>query len=179
MDIGAGDGFRLSNTQLLLEQGWRGLRFDGQAAGDVISQHITAENVNDVLAAHNCPSEVGLLSIDIDGIDWHVVNAMALRPRIVICEYNAAWTGHVRVAPNDPGFVHQLDSFYGASAAAWSVLMRARGYHLVAVNALNLVWADSGCGLPEVSLPVQPSYGFGLSRRTDWLADAAVTARIK
>jgi hypothetical protein len=62
VDIGAGDGWTLSNTRALLERGWKGALFDVKSHRDVIGTHITDENVNGVLSAHNVPTEVDLLS---------------------------------------------------------------------------------------------------------------------
>ena len=56
------------------------------------SAFITRENVNDLFVDAGFSGEIGLLSIDIDGNDYWVWEAIrAVRPIICVCEYNAVF----------------------------------------------------------------------------------------
>jgi hypothetical protein len=58
------------NTRFLREQlGWQGLMMDGSNSNPNISLHreiITAQNINELLAKHQTPSALDLLSIDVE-----------------------------------------------------------------------------------------------------------------
>ena len=148
IDIGAGDGVKLSNTRLFLERGWRGARFDVAPSGDVHAARITAENVCDVLAERNVPGEPDLLSLDIDGSDWWVLRAM-LRggycPRVICCEINSTLPAEPPVTiPYNPMHAFDETAYYGASLGAYRRLCEAHGYRLVHVRfALNAFFVPS------------------------------------
>jgi len=148
VDIGAGDGMKLSNTRLFLERGWHGARFDANYAGDVNQERITAENVCDVLAKYNVPCDFDLLSLDIDGIDWYVLRSILrsdYRPRVICCEINSTLPAEPPVAVvYDPAFVFSECAYYGASLDAFRRLAKAHGYRLVHVQAhLNAFFVRS------------------------------------
>jgi hypothetical protein len=147
VDIGAGDGVALSNTRALLDQGWSGLLFDRKSTGcnDVISAHITAENVNNILAMHSAPAEFDLLSLDIDGIDYWVWHAIRHRPRVVVIEFNGTIPeSESRTIPYDPGFQWDGSDYYGASLAALAGLGQSKGYTLVhQLHSLNAFFVRS------------------------------------
>ena len=81
-------------------------------------------------------AQIDVLSIDIDGYDYHVWDAVQdYRPRIVIIEYNPS-------IPNDIIAInpHREDIFTGSSAAALVELGRKKGYSLIAVTQTNLLF---------------------------------------
>jgi len=137
VDIGAGDGFKLSNTKILLEAGWHGARFDVAYGADVFQERITAENVCDVLAKYNVPGEFDFLSLDIDGIDWYVLRAIlrSYRPRVFVCEVNPTIPAEPPVTiAYDPAFVFPQCAYFGASLGAFHRLGTVHGYTLVYVH---------------------------------------------
>lgn len=138
VDIGAGDGRTLSNTQALLDAGWHGVRFDVAPGGDVHQERITAENVGDLLARHNVPPEPDFLSLDIDGVDWWVLRAVlraGYHPRAFVCEINPALPTQPPVTVvYDPGFVFSQCDYFGASLGAFQLLAAAYDYRCVVVN---------------------------------------------
>ena len=94
------DNYRQSNTRFLLQnRNWRGLIMDGDpglvAAVErdnlawrydltALSAFITRENINDLISEAGFSGEIGLLSIDLDGNDYWVWQALdTVRP--VIC----------------------------------------------------------------------------------------------
>ena len=84
---------------------------------------------------------LGILSIDIDGNDYWIWQAItSVQPAIVICEFNAV-LGDMRpiVVPYDSAFqrlrAHFSGQYFGASIAALKSLARAKGYTFVGTNS--------------------------------------------
>jgi hypothetical protein len=146
-----------ANTRfLLINDNWSGLVIDGDAENiarihreRIYWQHnltaecafITRENINELLHKNGIEGDIGLLSIDIDGNDYWVWEAVeAVLPRIVIVEYNARFGAERAVTiPYSADFVRaKADSsliYYGASLAALEKLGKRKGYHLVGCNS--------------------------------------------
>jgi hypothetical protein len=146
-----------SNTRfLLLNDNWSGLVMDGDEANiaairrsDLFWRHnikaqrafVTRENIDELLRGNGVEGDIGLLSIDIDGNDYWVWEAISsIAPRIVIAEYNARFGPQRSVTiPNDPAFTRQRAHFsmiyYGASLAALTRLGNRKGYALVGCNS--------------------------------------------
>lgn len=169
VEFGVEDG-RQRNTRLLETQGWGGLLMDCDAPPDhprIRRAAVTAESVNDLFRQHGVPPEFDLLSIDIDGNDYWVWNALdpSYRPRVVAVEYNASFppTESVAIA-YDPDFRWRRTNYFGASLLAFARLGARRGYELVycdrrGVNAF-FVRADVNPYLPRTVADVyrQPDY---------------------
>ncbi|MDR3725092.1 MAG: hypothetical protein P4K83_11470 [Terracidiphilus sp.] len=146
-----------SNTRYLaINDCWSGLVMDGSAENIDFIQHdpiswacdvksvcafITRENINELLELNGIQGDIGLLSVDIDGNDYWVWEAIQrVSPRIVICEYNSLFGPVARVTvPYDPAFIrdkaHHSKVYYGASIAALETLGRSKGYTLVGGNS--------------------------------------------
>ena len=145
-----------SNTRFLLTRDyWTGLVIDGSAENIDYIQHdriywqhsltavqafIDKDNINKLIEGNGITGEIGLLSIDIDGNDYWVWEAITcIDPAIVICEYNALFGPHRKVTvPYDKSFVrqkiHHSRVYYGASIAALADLAQRKGYVLVGSN---------------------------------------------
>jgi hypothetical protein len=158
IEFGVQDGIQ-SNTTALLFEGWRGARLEAVhnyvvmgnflfrrfiAGGALRNVHrfITAENINEALAAAMHPGagpEIDLLSIDIDGNDYWVWQAIdVVRPRVVIAEYNSTYHPPVAITqPYDALGVHNGTSFYGASLEALCRLGQRKGYSLVGCSLVG------------------------------------------
>jgi hypothetical protein len=150
VDIGAGDGWNLSNVRVFLNSGWRGLLLDVNAHHGVEQAMVTDENVNAVLDAHQVPADFDLLSLDIDGQDWWVWRALNRRPKIIIIEVNGNLPGEPPVTvPRYPPWSHDGSRYYGASFAAMRRLGRAKGYTLIHNrHNLNLFFARNDMLVP-------------------------------
>ena len=151
------EDYQESNTRfLLVNNRWTGLIIDGGPENvrfikqdgvyfahrlHVEQAFITRENINELLARAEFPEEVGLLSIDIDGNDywiWEAINVV--RPTIVVIEYNSAfgpenqWT-----IPYEPDFQWKNEGaasyYWGASLAAFTALGKSKGYDLFGCNS--------------------------------------------
>jgi hypothetical protein len=151
------ESYAESNTRYLLRtRHWKGLVFDASAANieaingaasiwmydlTARSAFITRENINELIAGNGFTGGIGLLSIDIDGNDYWVWEAIdAVSPDIVICEYNAVF-GDLRTLtiPYQPTFqrhmAHHSHLYYGASIGALTALARRKGYELVGTTS--------------------------------------------
>jgi hypothetical protein len=152
-EIGVGDG-RQNNTLALLYQGWSGVWVEGSKrrcasicstfswaikAGqlELVQKRIDADSAQMLAREIKDFFSLDLFSIDIDGIDWHVVKALpGLKARVVVVEYNVKFAPPIEfIVRNEPGFSWRRDDYFSASLSAWEKLMRDKGYALV------------GCGL--------------------------------
>ena len=102
---------------------------------------IDKDNINELLADTGF-SNIGLLHIDIDGNDYHILNALnfaKLNPSILIMEYNSVF-GKSRpiTTPYDKTFVrtnaHYSNLFFGASLPALNYAASKKGYSLIGCN---------------------------------------------
>lgn len=145
-----------SSTRFLLQhRNWRGLVIDGsqsnisQIKNDKVSwrhdvesvdKFITAENINEIINHAGFSGDIGLLSVDIDGNDYWVWDAInVVRPSFVIAEYNSAFGDLLPLTvPYDASFVrsgaHHSNLYYGASIQALIMLGRSKGYSLLGTN---------------------------------------------
>jgi len=173
VDFGACDGLRISNTlyfkeqydfrRILIEGGgpdkWPN-RTDGEK---LVYSLITPENINQILAQENCPATYDLLSLDIDGDDYWVWEAMTNQARVVILEYHPALPNNIplTIVPsqtdvkshlvpdgsdwnyrNQPGrgdrFV--LNGYYGANLRAFYNLATQKGYQFCTTLMDNVIF---------------------------------------
>ena len=107
VEIGAGDGLE-NNTSALLVKGWKGLWIDRwwnchkarRGCKDIIRRgklrvvnaRVTAENVDEIVRANCFDTSPDLLSIDIDGNDFWVWDALTIEPRVLVIEYNSRFS---------------------------------------------------------------------------------------
>lgn len=139
---------------------------------------VTPDNVESLFAAAGVPAEPDVLSIDVDGQDYWIWEAVrAYRPRVVAIEYNAALGTRGAIAV-PPGHDQPWDGtdYFGASLEALSLLAQRKGYQLVhteltAVNAF-FVRADLANGrfpaAGEVPRRQEPNYSLqGLRHPAD------------
>ena len=155
VELGCGFGME-NNTAYLLSQGWRGLWVDGadenalrirRAFRYLIEQRllqfeqamITRENVDALVAAAALGPEIDLLSIDLDGNDYYVWEAITcVNPRVVVIEYNAKFH-----PPHDWCMAYNAAHTWadtdqmGCSLEALARLGAARGYVLAGCNLVG------------------------------------------
>jgi len=94
---------------------------------------ITPRNVQELFTASEVPAELDVLSIDVDGADYWIWEAVdAYHPRVVVIEYNSALDPCRRlVQPADLEGGWDGTSYYGASLGALRALGGRKGYRLV------------------------------------------------
>jgi hypothetical protein len=137
IEFGARDGVECSNTANLRKNyGWSGLLMDAEPLSDWVRREIiTAENINDLLTYYCC-TEVDYLSIDTDGNDYYIWQAMSSMPRVVTIEYNSKFRNDESVSIEyNRNHKWEGDDYYGASLLAFKKLGDRKGYTLVYVVA--------------------------------------------
>jgi hypothetical protein len=155
IEFGVGD-YRESNTRfLLLHDNWQGLIMDSgdamheflRSSGlawrheiDAKTAFIDRTNINDLIRAAGIEGDIGLLSIDLDGNDYWVLEAIdVVQPRIIVAEYNSVFGAEAAVTvPYDPGFArdekHWSWLYWGASLSALTKLANEKSYALAGGN---------------------------------------------
>jgi hypothetical protein len=156
VEFGAWDGKTYSNTHHLMQNGWSGVFVEADSARfkDLVKNYqntpsahclncfVTFEGENSLdslLARTPIPKNFDLLSIDIDGNDYHVWQSLVqYRPRVVIIEFNNTIPSHVEfIQPRDMG-VHQ-----GSAPLSLVKLGREKGYELVCVTEHNVIFVQA------------------------------------
>jgi len=152
VEFGCGDCLE-NNTAYLLSQGWRGLWMDADDSnasnahmgfGYLLAHGllqfkqtmVTAENIDGLIAAAKLGPEIDLLSIDIDGNDQYVWQAIrCTSARVVVIEYNAKFRPpHPFTVTYDPGFFWDGSDRMGSSLAVMTEVGASLGYQLVGCN---------------------------------------------
>lgn len=149
-----------SNTRfLLMNNNWSGLVLDGSEKNidfikkdfiywkyDITAKRsfITKDNINDLISSYTKTEDIGLLSVDIDGNDYWVWEAInCIQPRIVICEYNSAFGPEKKLTiPYKESFIrsteHYSELYFGASLAAFCDLAEKKGYQFVGTTSAGV-----------------------------------------
>jgi len=150
-----GSGLSGGNSAALAREfGWTGLMVDGAGSTrmaqvgrrfpGVTAVHawVTRDNVNDLITSHGFSGDVDFFSLDLDGVDYWIWEAMtACAPRIVVLEYNSMFGAERAVTvPYDESFDRRRHHtmYYGCSLAAWTRLAARKGYRLVAVEPAGI-----------------------------------------
>jgi hypothetical protein len=149
-----------SNTRYLLTtEGWRGLVLDGDAEqvariknDPIYWEHplkadqafLTRDNLNDVIRRNGVSGRIGVLSIDVDGMDYWLWRAIdVVDPAIVVIEYNSRFGPDASVtvpyqADFDRRAAHHSLIYYGASLRALNRLATAKGYRFIGCGSHGL-----------------------------------------
>lgn len=155
VEIGAGDGTENNSAQLIERYGFAAclveadaerterltLRHAARSEVAVVAALVDAESVRSTLAVNGVPPEPDLVSIDIDGNDYHVWRALApsVRPRIVVIEYNASRGPEADwIMPYDPAHRWTGNDYFGASLSALERLGSELGYALVGTDSCGV-----------------------------------------
>lgn len=133
-----------------LAQDWEGLLLDADAYNIKIAKSIWGENITakrmwitleslDEVVRWTGSKALGILSIDVDGNDyWFLQNLIAVRPAIIIAEYNSSFGLMPITVPYDADFdrleKHPTHTYYGASLSAFDFLARQNGYSLIEIG---------------------------------------------
>jgi len=154
------ENYREANTRFLLNpKNWSGLVLDGSPSNilDIRSQDIywrhsfnaqtafiDSNNINNIINDAGISGDIGLLSIDIDGNDYWVWEAIvAVSPAIVVIEYNAVFGDiHNITIPYHPDFDrtagHYSNLYFGASISALIELGKEKGYRFIGTTSTGV-----------------------------------------
>jgi hypothetical protein len=177
VELGVAD-YRESNTHfLLVHDNWRGLIVDAASRHEdylqaselgwrhdinAVTAFIDRDNINGLIEGAGISGDIGLLSLDIDGNDYWILEAIdVVSPRILVLEYNSTFGPDAKISvPYDPSFdrfeAHYSALYFGASLGALADLAAARGYSLVGCGSAGVnaffVRRDVLGSLEEVSV---------------------------
>ena len=105
----------------------------------IIEKNINSENINKIIS-ENCNFDIDLFSIDIDGIDYWVIESLnLLNTKIFIAEYNSVFGPDIKVSvPNDLSFsrgkYHYSHLCYGMSFMALIKIMKKKNFYFIGSN---------------------------------------------
>jgi len=151
-EIGVESGLEC-NTHLLLHRGWAGLWIEGNTnqAWEINTKfkpfvdkgqlkvgiaRVNRDNVNRLLSDYKM-TNLDFLSIDIDGMDIYILEAVETKPKVICIEYNAKWPPNVSRTPvYDPNFQWQgvRSDYMGSSLLAITNIANQKGYELVGTS---------------------------------------------
>jgi hypothetical protein len=140
---------------------WEGLLVDGSdelahicsahyPGAKAVAAFVDRGTVGPLLAEHGFADRLDYLGIDVDGIDYWVWDALSVRPRLVVVEFNPLFgpDAAVTIAYRDnfsrkqkgpDGQPMNTKGYFGASIAGFAALGKRKGYRLVcsAPNSSN------------------------------------------
>lgn len=150
--------YRESNTRYLMHtRNWRGLVIDGSAENiaaihadalpvffdfQAVAAFITRDNICEIITNAGFKDSVGILSVDIDGIDYWVLEQIDIEADIIVVEYNDFFGDTPVTVPYKQDFYRFTASphgiYWGASLACFRQLLEKRGYVFVGTNLLGV-----------------------------------------
>lgn len=156
VEFGGADGVWLSNTcNLIRKRNYRGVfieadpRLAAQLAANYPQPDVITLNrfiglegedrLDAILASLSVPIDFDVLSIDIDGSDYWVLDSIeTYRPRVIVIEFNPN-------IPNCVEFVQPrgLSLQQGSSPLSLKLLAESKGYELAATTFANLIFIRS------------------------------------
>ena len=178
-----------SNTRfLLMNNNWSGLVLDGDQQNirfiqndfiywkyDIIAKHafITKNNINQLIREYTELSDIGLLSIDIDGNDYWIWEAIGVvKPRVIVCEYNSLFGSTKKLSvPYDESFLrsnaHYSNLYFGASLGAFCHLAELKGYDFIgtASSGVNAFFVRKD--ISDAFIKYTSEEGFNISANRD------------
>jgi hypothetical protein len=145
LEVGANDGDYISNTKYFRERGWHTVLVDMepntklQSLADnktrVVIADVTKWPIDDILATEGAPVDIDLVSIDIDGQDYWVWDAMKVyRPRVVVIEFG--YRGGDYIAPKGTAF----EDCGGCNQTSFEPIRKlgeSKGYRFIEKNGIN------------------------------------------
>ena len=155
VEMCCGPGYECMAANLIINHGFKGYLFDGDRLNaerassffsahkdcllyvpEIYSQWITAENIDSLLQQIGCPQEVDFFSLDIDGNDYWIWNAIEwIKPKVCCFEtHNVIPTDMSLTIPYDPSFIAWQNSqpeFRSVSLLAMVKLCERKGYTLI------------------------------------------------
>lgn len=157
VEFGAWDGVAMSNTRALAMTGWSSLMIEANEAKFAeldrnckmlsktqalkwkigLTAPDTIDNALNAWVGYG-GEQIGVMSIDIDGADYHIWDGMVARPQILIIEHNPT-------IPKDVAFVQarNMSIHHGSSLLSLVDLGKKKGYELVATTSFNAIFVRS------------------------------------
>ena len=159
VEIGTQDYWE-SNTRFLLKsKRWKGYLIEGskkyinniktqriywQHDIKAIQAFVDKDNINSIINKNINEKDIGLLSIDVDGNDYWILEKIEyLNPTIVVCEYNSIFGDLFKLSvPYNKNFVrnkvHYSNLYFGASIKAMISMMKKKGYIFIGTGSAGV-----------------------------------------
>lgn len=158
VEFGVEDFLESNCRFLMMNNNWSGLVLDGDSDNinkikssyfywrfdlQAVEAFIDRDNINDLITSSGLHGDIGLLSVDIDGVDYWVLRAIdSVSPRIVIAETNPLFGPDRPISvPYDRGFrrgdAHFAQVYYGASLPAFIHWGEKAGYTFVGTTSIG------------------------------------------
>jgi len=159
LELCCGDGIECMSANLIINHGWEGLLLDGDVNSilrgknfysakkitslfppKLMCEWIRKDTIRQLIVDQNFAGEIDLLSLDMDGNDYHILEILTscIRPRVIVCEIQNRIPAHKMITiPYSDSFIRgigQHKEFYGTSLGAVKKLLNQRGYRLVGSN---------------------------------------------
>ena len=108
----------------------------------VVEEKVSTENINNIIS-ENCDFDVDIFSLDIDSIDYWIINK--LKPnisKIFVAEYNAVFGSSLEITvPNLKDFerkkYHYSHLCYGMSLKALINIMKKKNFYFIGTNSIR------------------------------------------
>ena len=167
VEIGSADGMQNNSSWLVIAEQYAGLMVEGDPelvdrakrliphysiGAECVKMFVNSNSIYDLkaLALHSNPD---VFSLDIDGVDYYVADAVfnaGFRPKIFVVEYNSVF-GPERsmTVPYKENFSfgveHSTRLYYGVSISAWRKFFDKQDYRFVTVDSkgVNAFFVDS------------------------------------
>lgn len=152
LEIGVENGLEC-NSLYLLHKGWRGYWIEGNEKQTepilkkfrylmenkrlgVAFSLVYPENINIFIEQLDFGgSEIDFLSIDIDGNDIYLLDALNAKPRVICIEYNSKFPANIAKKPEySPTNFWRGGDYMGSSLLAINDVAAEKGYQLVGTN---------------------------------------------
>lgn len=156
VEFGAANGLWNNTTHLLIKD-WKGLWIEGdeECIAEIKTKfarlidkkkliirkdYVTPENVEDLFKEARVLQDFDLCSIDIDGNDYWVWQAIReFKPRVMTIEYNSLFRPETKwVMKYNPKHFWNQTCYAGASLKSLEILGAQKGYRLVACDFLGV-----------------------------------------
>jgi len=156
IEFGVEDFYESNCRFLMMNNNWSGFVIDGSKENidrlknsdmywkydlKAITAFITKTNINELLRKSDFDPDLGILSIDLDGVDYWIFESIEYyNARILILEYNSI-LGKERsiTVPYQNDFIrtakHYSNLYYGCSLPALIHLATKKGYQLVGCSS--------------------------------------------
>ena len=105
---------------------------------NVLNKFIDKDNLNLIIDSHfHKDEEIDFFSIDVDGIDYYLLENLKVRPKIICIEYNFWFGPDIKCSvPYDKNFTWEIGSIYsGASLNSLCEIAKKKGYYLIALES--------------------------------------------
>ena len=149
VEFGAWDGKHMSNTwRLWHDKNWAAVLIEGdqkrhldlkvatETYPKVTPYHAFVrksgpDSLDEIFKKLNL-QKIDLVSIDIDGDDYYILESLAIKPRVVIIEFNPTIPSFMSIVSKD-------GEYFGSSAKAITELGEKKGYTLAAITETNCI----------------------------------------